>query len=99
MSASSSSIYDLTRFFHALDPLRPLLSQTLDGWGIPAIPVFGAESVGKSTVLETIAQRRIFPQGENICTRLPIRVCMRNTPEEEDLQSASSAQDMLKKSA
>ena len=30
------------------------------------------------------AQRRLFPQGENICTRLPIRVQLRNAPEPED---------------
>ena len=67
------------QFFQMLEPIREVLDQTLEGWDTPIIVVFGAESAGKSTILERIAMIPIFPKGEDLCTRLPIRVRLRNS--------------------
>ena len=39
--------------------------------------VFGAESTGKSTILERIAMLPIFPEGKDLCTRTAVDVRLR----------------------
>ena len=76
-----SSIYDLGKIFVKLDSLGDLLKehQAFTDWSPPMIVVLGAESSGKSTILERLAMMSIFPRDANICTRLPIHVHMRRT--------------------
>ena len=44
--------------------------------------VFGAESSGKSTILERVTMLPLFPKGDGICTRLPILVSVRQSAED-----------------
>ena len=44
---------------------------------LPKIVVIGLESHGKSSLMERIARREVFPRGENFVTRMPIRLKMR----------------------
>ena len=39
--------------------------------------MFGAESTGKSTILERIAMLPIFPEGKDLCTRMAVDVRLR----------------------
>ena len=73
-----SSIHELNSIFALLDPLRDILAQTLEGWQPPQLVVIGAESSGKSSLLERLVMMPIFPTAEGICTRLPIHVRLRN---------------------
>jgi len=73
------SVRDLGLIFTQLDLLRPILNQALKGWNPPQIVVLGAESSGKSTILERLALMSIFPRADNICTRIPIHVRLRRT--------------------
>jgi hypothetical protein len=74
-----ASIHQLRYVFETLDPLRDVLSAALEGWQPPQLVVIGQESSGKSSVLERLAFMPFFPRDENICTRLPIHVRLRNT--------------------
>jgi len=73
-----ASIHQLRLIFTQLDSLRDILAKTLEGWQPPQLVVIGQESSGKSTVLERLAMMPIFPRDDNICTRLPIHVRLRN---------------------
>jgi hypothetical protein len=73
-----SSIHVLNAVFAQLDPLRDILAETLDGWRPPQLVVIGAESSGKSSLLERLVMMPILPTAEGICTRLPIHVRLRN---------------------
>ena len=73
-----SSIHELNAVFAQLDPLRDILAETLDGWRPPQLVVIGAESSGKSSLLERLVMMPILPTAEGICTRLPIHVRLRN---------------------
>ena len=72
------SIHELNAVFAQLDPLRDILAEALDGWRPPQLVVIGAESSGKSSLLERLVMMPIFPTAEGICTRLPIHVRLRN---------------------
>ena len=74
-----SSIHELNAVFAHLDPLRDILSETLQGWRPPQLVVVGPESSGKSTLLERLVMMPIFPKHEGTCTRLPIHVRLRNS--------------------
>eukprot|EP00759_Apiculatamorpha_spiralis_P015259 PhF_6_TR21937/c1_g3_i1/m.31175 len=54
-----------------------LLSSSLRS---PTIVVLGNESHGKSTLLERIIQCPVFPRGEHLTTRMPVRVSLRRGP-------------------
>ena len=42
------------------------------------------ENQGKSSTIERLAMRQVFPRGEGFTTRMPIKLCMRNaTPGQE----------------
>lgn len=79
-AAPAASLSQLAAHFRELEPLRGQLGRALDGWKPPVVVVFGAESCGKSTLLERIAMQPLFPTGDDICTRLPIVVELRNEP-------------------
>jgi hypothetical protein len=75
------SIHKLNEIFKHLDPLQDILVETLENWRSPQVAVIGAESTGKSSVLQRLLMMAIFPTAEGICTRLPIHVRLRNRPE------------------
>ncbi len=62
----------------ALDSMRsdPALQDI--NLAFPQIVVTGSESVGKSTLLERIAMRNLFPRDARMCTRMPIRLQLRH---------------------
>ena len=74
----TKSILSLREVFAQLDPLRDILSQTLNGWQPPQVVVIGQEGTGKSSILERLAMMSLFPRAEGICTRVPIHVRLRN---------------------
>mmetsp|Transcript_12257 Transcript_12257/g.30766 ORF Transcript_12257/g.30766 Transcript_12257/m.30766 type:complete len:695 (+) Transcript_12257:357-2441(+) len=92
----SASIHDLRGIFSVLDPLRDLLASelgaTLRGWQPPQLVMIGQESSGKSTVLERLAMMAIFPRGDEICTRMPVHVRLRNV---EQCQAATNKRDNI----
>jgi hypothetical protein len=45
--------------------------------------VIGCESSGKSSVLERLASLRFFPRGEDIATRMPIRLKLKGMNDSE----------------
>ena len=47
---------------------------------LPKVIVIGAESSGKSSLLENITKCPIFPRNVNICTRLPIHFKLNTNP-------------------
>ena len=75
---SPSSLLKLSQHFCHLDPIRADLGSKLSGWKPPVVVVFGEESCSKSTILERIAMVPLFPKGEELCTRLPILIQLRN---------------------
>lgn len=58
----------------ALDRLRSDEALKNLDLSFPRIIAIGSESCGKSTVLERLIGMRVFPKGENICTRMPIEL-------------------------
>jgi hypothetical protein len=58
------SIHELRAVFQHLDPLRDLLTATLEGWQPPQLVVIGQESSGKSSIMERLAMMPIFPRNE-----------------------------------
>ena len=49
-----------------------------DTFEIPKICVVGAESVGKSSLLENITKTPIFPKDRDVCTKQPIHLIIKN---------------------
>ena len=44
------------------------------------------ENQGKSSTIERLAMRQVFPRGEGFTTRMPIKLCMRNaTPGQQEI--------------
>ena len=72
-----SCIHDLNAIFKELDVVRELLAETLEGWCPPQLVVIGAESSGKSSLLQRLVMMPILPTAEGVCTRLPIHVRLR----------------------
>ena len=70
-------IHDLNAIFKELDSLRDILAETLEGWNPPQLVVIGAESSGKSSLLQRLVMMPILPTAEGVCTRLPIHVRLR----------------------
>ena len=59
-------------------------NKIIDQLNIPKIIVIGAESSGKSSLLESIIKCPIFPRNTTICTKQPIHLILKtaNTNEE-----------------
>lgn len=73
------SVLDLSNLFSALDGLKDILLETLGSWEPPCLVVFGAESVGKSTLLQRLSLLPVFPTFKTRCTRMPIRLEIRRS--------------------
>ena len=80
--SAPASIQALSAPFQDLDIIREELEMALGDWKAPVVLVFGAESSGKSTILERVAMLPLFPKGDGICTRLPILVSVRQSNED-----------------
>eukprot|EP00939_MAST-03C_sp_MAST-3C-sp1_P000548 g548.t1 len=72
-----TSIQSLSAIFRTLDCLEDILNETIKGWKMPAVVVFGGQSTGKSTLLERISGLPMFPRGRDMCTKLPIQIKLR----------------------
>jgi hypothetical protein len=72
----------LSKYFETFDTLREELNRTLEGWDTPVVVVFGPQNAGKSTLLERLAMMPLFPKGDGLCTRVPIRIRLRNGAEQ-----------------
>lgn len=64
-----------------LDRLHGMLAETCTDWKTPMFVVLGAESCGKSSILERVTMLPIFPRSAGLCTRMPIKIQLRRTPE------------------
>lgn len=62
--------------------IRNLLQQIekSEALTLPSIVVIGAQSSGKSSVLESIVGQEFLPKGSNMVTRRPIELTLVNTP-------------------
>ena len=76
-----SCVHDLNSIFKELDSVRDILAETLEGWAPPQLVVIGAESSGKSSLLQRLVMMPILPTAEGVCTRLPIHVRLRFSQE------------------
>ena len=68
----SSNLGDLSHVLSIIDPLRSVMADTMAGREPPTIIVLGAESSGKSTILERMIMLPIFPRQLGLCTRIAI---------------------------
>ncbi|CAE7210612.1 Klhl18 [Symbiodinium natans] len=73
------SLHRLSVLFSALDELNDVLVATLGSWRAPFLVVFGAESVGKSSLLQRLSLLPFFPTDKSRCTRMPVRLEIRRT--------------------
>ena len=76
-SGDNNSVEKLNRSIKAIEPVRPL-SITFEKWSPPQVVVIGGQSDGKSTLLEMLTGLPIFPTLNKRCTKMPIRVKLRN---------------------
>jgi ATPase subunit of ABC transporter with duplicated ATPase domains len=53
---------------------RPRVEES--SFRLPRVVVVGAESAGKSSLLESITKAAIFPRDMKTCTKMPIRLCL-----------------------
>jgi hypothetical protein len=77
----TTSLQCLNSAFKELDQLRDVLAETLQGWKPPQMVIIGAESTGKSSLLERLIMMPVVPTAEDVCTRLPIHIRLRNSSE------------------
>lgn len=66
----------------ALERIRVLLHDVDDDVSIPGVVVAGAQSAGKSSVLEALGGMKL-PRGENITTRVPLVMSLQAIPGSE----------------
>jgi hypothetical protein len=62
---------------------------------IPKIIVIGAESSGKSSLLESIIKCPIFPRNTTICTRQPIHVILRTANVNDEISYVIKHNDII----
>ena len=81
-----------------MDQLIPVLNNLQDllapvgmhvAFDLPQLVVVGSQSVGKSSVLESLVGRDFLPRGTGIVTRRPLILQLRNTPNVGDVSLTS----------
>jgi hypothetical protein len=65
------------------DKIKKLLLEVNEAYSLtislPRIVVIGCESSGKGSVIERLAKLRFFLRGEDITTRMPIKLTLSHT--------------------
>jgi hypothetical protein len=74
---SRASLSELARIFTQLDAVRDIVESTLENCSVPQVVALGMQSDGKSSVLERLVMRPIFPRNENQSTKMPVHVRLR----------------------
>ena len=73
-------------YFHRYLQDCGLEAQLLQNFRLPRVIVVGGRSAGKSSLLESITKCPIFPRHRDFCTKVPIRLCMKNDPSASERQ-------------
>lgn len=81
------------------------LKDDSDQFSLPRVIVIGEKNQGKSSLLENITKCAIFPRNMGQCTKMPIRLRMRQVDDRKsckysvtfrgELQEAETSQDIL----
>ena len=69
---------NIGKIIHILDEIKEITNGLTTGLTFPQVIVVGQESSGKSSVLERISMLQFFPRGEQITTRMPIKLEMKH---------------------
>lgn len=64
---------------------------------IPTVVVIGAESSGKSSLLEHIIKCPVFPRNSSICTKQPIKLLLRHSENPSDTECAIKLGNEIKR--
>lgn len=74
ISFISESFQDFYKIF--INSLNNV-DMTIDNLNVPKIIVIGAESSGKSSLLENIVKCQLFPKNSNFCTKIPTHLILK----------------------
>lgn len=66
---------ELGEIFEQLDALGDILPASMESWQMPSFVVLGAESSGKSTLLERVSMFSMFPRADGNCPPQGTRHC------------------------
>ena len=66
---------ELGEIFEQLDALGDILPASMESWQMPSFVVLGAESSGKSTLLERVSMFSMFPRADGSCPPQGTRHC------------------------
>jgi hypothetical protein len=87
------------RFMRLIEKVAEDLDLDTGAFRLPRVVVVGAESAGKSSLLESITKASIFPRDSNICTKMPVRLCLapqENGREQETLEYQGQVWELKK---
>lgn len=76
---SINNLGQLAAVYATLDRLRSYMDVSAINLETPMFVVLGAESCGKSSLLERLTMLPIFPRAVGLCTRMPIKIQLRRT--------------------
>lgn len=79
----------LTSLFtsNTIDPINNQIKINIcEKYKIPTVIVIGAESSGKSSLLEHIIKCPVFPRNTNICTKQPIKLVLKTAQTESEIK-------------
>ena len=83
-TSSNNSLYGA--FVNAIKTIFNTTDKTLENkYKIPTVVVIGAESSGKSSLLENITKCPVFPRNARICTKMPIHLKLKPSKTESDV--------------
>lgn len=77
------------KFVNTISNIMPRITENDEfdkSYKIPTVIVIGAESSGKSSLLENITKCPIFPKNNKICTKLPIILQLHPAQNESDIE-------------
>ena len=67
------------KFTAYIENVKSHLPSTVN-FKLPRVTVVGGKSAGKSSLLEMITKCPMFPRHSNFCTKLPIKLQLKNVP-------------------